>query len=1436
MEILWPLSPAVRICLGLVVALGGTLSAQEDTSRIRFTTLSKSTPGGLKSNLVRGMTQDLGGLVWLATDQGLARFDGWETTHFFHDPNSPNSLSSNQLTAVATTKKAKGPIWIGTSSNGLMKFDERGDVVRITKGSARGGALLSDQIVALAVSDDQFLWIGTDAGLNVLNLATESIVVADGPLGNASIASVTALGEAGIWVGTAAGELHKWSSKEKRFAKFWSASLPLTSVAVDPENRVWIATNGGGLFSYSADQSETPAPADFEAKHLTSLYVDSNGDLWVGSENGLYLRDRENDAFLRFTNNPRHADSLVDDHVSAIFEDHLRMLWIATYGGGTSRFSLERVWFSHIRHSPARENALPHSFVRAIAPDHDGGLWLGTGGGLALWNTDEDAFAPLPFDDPVVKRGINHLLVDDSGTLWIGTRGYGLSRSLRDGTVSTWRHDPADANSLGHDNVSHLFRTGDERLFVGTHGGGLQRFDPATETFVRIETDSEKAVEFVVAIAEDTAENLWIPTQSGTYLLQKGEDRLRELASVFPNLAKPSSSLATAVLPDSNGIVWIGTLDAGLDRINTHTGEITNFNSAVHALPDDQVVSLAKDGNNFLWVATRTGLARLNAMQSEFRVFSSEDGLQKDGFNVAAVARDRRGRLVFGGQDGFNIVDPANLPAIPRTPNPILTSFEYFGEPVVPREGGILEREIAATNLIRLPFDERLRFALRFGNVDYRFPNRGSFRYRLKGYEKDWILADDDRKAAYSGLAAGRYQFLVQSSLDGRHWPDVTAKVEIVVTPPWWRSWWFRILAIALAILGTVALAKFSIQSRVRQMRRREEMLTAQRDKAEASLARQLQNRMLLERSYRNLRNETPDDQILSGALKQIVEDFGATLCLVYRIVNDTVEFGKIVETYTLKRVGNWDLRPPTSGDQKRGLPEFTLGDRFVRQILAADPLVSVVKPEAIPEPVTRSLGAGTALSLLAGKTSYLDSANGLILLFRLDDPRPWKEDDVKLLEAFTGQFGIAIAQINTAEIEETYRNHLEEARHHAEVANRAKSDFLAKMTHELRTPLNAIIGFSEILSGDKTLTPKQRETLDIINNSGEHLLDVINEILDLSKIEAGKMERHDETFELLPLIKSVYEMLSIKAQEKRIAFNFAARTALPGEIVTDRSKLRQTLINLVGNAIKFTAQGGVGVSVASEVVAPPEEVEGRARRRIRIRFEIRDTGRGIREDEIGKLFERYSQTESGRRSTEGTGLGLPIARSFVQLMGGDIEVESVFGEGTLFRFAIECDELAPAVADAVSVGAALDEKSAQRIVGHHSPHEEVRILIAEDQPTNRLLLKRILGKAGFTLAEVENGQEAVEKWSEWKPHLIFMDEDMPVKKGSDATREIRLLAGDDDNPVIVSLTAYALEQAKEAAMEAGSTDFVAKPFRAHELFSVISKHLGVDYTFNDAA
>ena len=292
------------------------------------------------------------------------------------------------------------------------------------------------------------------------------------------------------------------------------------------------------------------------------------------------------------------------------------MLWIATYGGGTSRFDLNREWFPHLRHNPEKSDGLPHSSISALSYSRRDGIWIATENGLSRWDTGAAQFKNPAPPEGSQNLNINTILDDKEGLLWIGTRGKGLIRRHSDGRLETFTHAPDKPDSLGHNNVSSLFQDSRDRLFAGTHGGGLWSIDPAASTFTRLFAEEGEVVDFINAIAEDSAGNLWIPTPSEIYLLPNDATALVSMAKAFPSAGRTSSRRFTTLLPDNNCIVWIGTFDAGLDRFNTRTGEIKNFNNGINGLPDDRVVSLIKDNNNLLWVATRSGIAQLNSMHS----------------------------------------------------------------------------------------------------------------------------------------------------------------------------------------------------------------------------------------------------------------------------------------------------------------------------------------------------------------------------------------------------------------------------------------------------------------------------------------------------------------------------------------------------------------------------------------------------------------------------------------------------------------------------------------------------------------------------------------------------------------------------------------------------------------------------------------------------
>ena len=380
--------------------------------------------------------------------------------------------------------------------------------------------------------------------------------------------------------------------------------------------------------------------------------------------------------------------------------------------------------------------------------------------------------------------------------------------------------------------------------------------------------------------------------------------------------------------------------------------------------------------------------------------------------------------------------------------------------------------------------------------------------------------------------------------------------------------------------------------------------------------------------------------------------------------------------------------------------------------------------------------------------------------------------------------------------------------------ANRAKSVFLANMSHEIRTPMNAILGFSQLMLRDQDLTPRQCQYLGTINRSGEHLLALINDILEMSKIEAGRTTLNPSTFDLPVLLKDLEMMFRVRTDEKKLSFSVETIGDVPQFIVTDINKLRQVFINVLGNAVKFTEQGGIGLRVRAD----REGATGPC-----LRVEVEDTGPGISPDDQDKLFRHFEQTKTGQQAGTGTGLGLAISREFVRLMGGDITVSSQVGRGSVFVIHLPLKE---------GEAQAVQAKDNPRHVLRLQPGQATcRVLIADDIEDNRQLLAQLLAPVGFEIRLATNGAEAVQEFEEWRPHLILMDFRMPVMDGHEAIRRIRAMAGGEDTKII-AVTASAMDDNRQELMEIGADDFIGKPFREAELFQKIHAHVGVEYLY----
>lgn len=408
------------------------------------------------------------------------------------------------------------------------------------------------------------------------------------------------------------------------------------------------------------------------------------------------------------------------------------------------------------------------------------------------------------------------------------------------------------------------------------------------------------------------------------------------------------------------------------------------------------------------------------------------------------------------------------------------------------------------------------------------------------------------------------------------------------------------------------------------------------------------------------------------------------------------------------------------------------------------------------------------------------------------------------------------------------------EAKEAAEAADEAKSTFLATMSHELRTPLNAILGFAQLMKYDSSISPSHQENINTIARSGEHLLALINDILDMSKIESGRMLLMENAFDLYHLLDSVEQMFQLQANQKGLTLKFERSSEVPQYVNTDERKLRQILINLIGNAIKFTQRGGVTVRVlmANGSLLIGKEQENPDYQlpitNYQLQLEIEDTGCGIPLEEIEDLFEPFVQSKTNRGFQEGTGLGLPISRAFVRLMGGDLTlVRTAVGEGTTFAFDIQ---VTLAAAAAVEVTAPL-----RRAIGLEAGQPTYRLLVVEDGWENRQLLVKLLQPLGFEVKEAVNGLEALEVLESWKPHLIWMDLRMPVMDGYETTQQIRAKL-EGEAMAIIALTAHVFKEERAMILSAGFDDCVSKPFREAELFAAMSQHLGVRYIYEETA
>jgi len=1178
---------------------------------------------------------------------------------------------------------------------------------------------------------------------------------------------------------------------------------------------------------------------------------DPQGFIWIATVGGLNRFDGHE--ITVFKHQPDNPNSLSNDFIETMIVDRAGVLWIGTYNG-LNKFDPRTETFTAYQHQPDNPHSIGFNFVTSLCLDQTGLLWVGGPGELDQFDPQTETFVRYrhhPDDPTTIGPGeIFSIREDQQGILWLGHRsGGGLNWfDRRRQQFGRYQYNPDDPHSIGDDSIYalHIDRAGE--LWIGTENGGLNHFDRATQTFTRYQPEANHpdslSHHFVRDILEDRAGRLWVTTADGLNRLDRSSQTFSHYRHNPADPTSLSSNNTSRLFEDRNGSLWVTTFQ-GVNYCAPKYQQFRHYRHEAHnpnSLDDGSVSVIYEDTANRLWVGTSKGLNKVDRARRQVTRY------QHDPHNPAslgacdfvnAILEDEAGQLWIGAVGG---------------------GLYYFD-----------------------PQTEQFRL-----NEAYPVKPHSSFILAISQDQNGDIWVGDRNQGVYrfarGGQCLGHYD----------HHPDDPHSLSANTV---------RVIYVDRANRLWVGTETGGLNCFDRQT---ETFRHERHDSHDPGSISSDWVRTILEDQAGNLWVGTQDGLNRLDRKRGSFKRYGAQHGMASTTVNGLLEAENGTELWLSTSKGVLWFNPRTeifqNYDRTDGVQlEFSYnacykshsGELFFgglegltafhpEQIIDNDQIPPIVLTnfllfnEPVPigddSPLQQAIWATQEMTLSDQDYNFAFEFAALNYVapeknrykYKLEGfDQDWNSvDSRRRYAAYTnlpaGEYVFRVIGSNNhgywneagvsikINVTQPWWEKLRLEKEAAEAANRAKSAFLANMSHELRTPLNAILGFSQLTIGNKNNPADTQENLSIIIRSGEHLLTLINQVLSLSKIEAGRMTLNKTTFNLVHLLNDLADLFTLKATQKGLRLRVECNEDVPKLVRTDEVKLRQVLINLLSNAVKFTDKGRVTCQVsriedqAKNVTPDPATADT-----VKLRFEVSDTGPGIAPEEMDQLFEAFAQTETGQKVQEGTGLGLSISRRFVQLMGGDdIVVESPpsipssggevkGGPGARFAFHIPVG-----VVEETSAGTDRSQRQKQ-VVGLAPGQPCYRLLIVDDDPINRKLLRKLLTnigspELGFELREAENGQQAIDMWETFAPHLIWMDLRMPVMDGYQATNIIqaRQTKSQKLKAKIIALTASSYEEDRAEVLAIGCDDFLRKPFLQADIFAVLEQHLGVQFVY----